>query len=88
MYVTISRPSDPRGGFQGDNRIYLSSPLAHEIGEAFVIRTTHEGVYLREAMLSDRDARSVKRQTSFRSPVEIGEGRHKIKKSNDKYFIV
>lgn len=87
MYATIAKPKTPRGGMQGDNRLYLSSKLQQSIGKEFVIEEG-SGVIFRPATIFDRSTRNTKGVTSFKSHLDLKPGRHKVIKQGDQFIML
>lgn len=87
MYATIAKPNTPRGGGQGDNRLYMSSKLQRAIGKDFVIEED-DNVFLRPATIFDQNIRSAKGITSFKSALDLKPGRHRVVKQGDKFVML
>ena len=87
MYATIAKPNTPRGGTQGDNRVYLSSKLQQEVGKEFVIEEENN-ITFRQATIFDVNIRNAKGITSFKSSLDLKPGRHKVVKKGDKFVML
>lgn len=87
MYATITKPKTPRGGEQGDNRLYISAKLQQEIGHEFVIEQGQR-ISFRPATIFDHNVKNVKGCTSFKSALDLKPGRHKVIKVNDNFIML
>ena len=87
MYATITKPKTPRGGEQGDNRIYISRNLQKEIGHEFVIEEGSR-ISFRPATIFDNNVKNAKGVTSFKSSLDLKPGRHKVVKQGDKFIML
>ena len=87
MYATITKPKTPRGGMQGDNRLYISAKLQQEIGHEFVIEQGQR-ISFRPATIFDHNVKNVKGRTSFKSALDLKPGRHRVVKNGDKFTML